>query len=98
MKVTKHFGAVRVFTRPCTPGIDELDVLLLSNFARPSTDGQLVLISDLLFGHFKRRNIFHFLSWTSHVSKIPAKSSDSAEMFTFFNEGRMYVRSLYLLI
>ena len=61
-------------------GTFQLSVVVFADAARPSENGQIGILAGLLIGKLCKDSIFHVISWSSSLSKRPAKSSGSAEI------------------
>lgn len=80
LRSVQKMGTVSLFARPAQNGSYKPTVLIFSDAARPSTNAQIGYLIGLLLGPLELGSNFYLLSWSSHMSKRPAKSSASAEI------------------
>lgn len=76
-------------------------LLVFSDAARSSECGQLGYVAELLIGDFEKSSVFHTLSWMSHLSRRPGKSSASAEVLAAgeaVDDGRVIASALSVVL
>ena len=74
---------------------------MFSDAGRPSEHGQLGYIGGILLGRLKQGSIFHPLTWRSHLSNRPTKSSGSAETLAAvdaIDDEKLIVDTLNILL
>lgn len=95
-----QLGSNSVYKRPVL-GYLQLSVLVFSDAGRAKERGQLEFLCGLLLGELKKGSVFHVLSWSSHLSKRPAKSIGSAEVLaagSAIDEGILTSSALHVLL
>ena len=100
VKKLKSLSTVSRFRRPST-GTHEISMLVFSDAGRPSDYGQLGYLAGVLIGDLKKGSVFHPISWRSHLSSRPTKSSASAETLAAgdaTDDGLLLVSSLELIL
>lgn len=99
VKKLKNLGTQSTFRRPASGDLD-ISVVIFSDAGRPSDYGQIGHIGGILLGPLTQGSIFHTLSWRSHLSSRPTKSSGSAETLAAGDEiekGKIIVDTLNIL-
>ena len=79
LRVVRRLGTFTTFRNP-PRGTHAIFVLIFSDAERPSTHAQIGFVGRLLNGSSTHGSVLHTVSWASHISKRPAKSSGSAEV------------------
>ena len=68
------------YARPPRGSTVSLSVVVFSDASRTDDRGQLAYLAGVLIGPLQKGSIFHTLSWQSHRSRRPAKSTPVAEI------------------
>ena len=76
LRVVKRLGTFSTFRKP-PRGTHDLSVLIFADAARPSAHAQIGFVGGLLIGTPTHGSVLHTVSWASHFSKRPVKSSGS---------------------
>ena len=100
VKKLRTLGTQSTFRRP-TSGTFDISVVMFSDAGRPSEHGQLGYIGGILLGPLRQGSIFHTLTWRSHLSNRPTKSSGSAETLAAgdaIDDGKLIVDTLNILL
>lgn len=79
LNCVQRVGSLSKFIKPKT-GKHEISVLFFSDAARPHKSAQLGFMGGVIVGKVEDKSPFYTISWASHLSKRPVKSSASAEV------------------
>ena len=93
-RVVKRLGTFPTFRKPLR-GTHDLSVLIFADADRPSAHAQIGLVGGLLIGTPTHGSVLHTVSWASHLSKRPVKSSRSGEVLVAqltSQYGRPFIR------
>lgn len=99
----KRLGSTISFQRPIDTAAYELNILVFSDAGRMKDidTGKLGFIAGLVVGPIKEGCIFHTLSWTSHKSHRPVRSTGAAEILAAgagFDNGKLLAQAYRLLL
>lgn len=97
----RQLRSTSTYKRPNAEGTHQLPVLVFADAARPSSHGQLGIITGLLIGDICVGSIYHALSWSSHLSRRPTKSIGSADVLATgfgIDEGILTSAALSILL
>ena len=79
LKWAKKFGTASHFKRPAQSGRHPVSILVFADAAKPGEHGQVGYLAGFLIGELKEGSVFHLITWRSHRSARPVKSTASAE-------------------
>ena len=76
----KRLGTTISYNRPNNDKEIELNLVMFCDASKGDKNGQLGIITGLVMGDVEKDKIIHPISWISHKSKRPVRSTPAAEI------------------
>ena len=77
LNILKRYGTLTMYPKPKS---SVLNLVAFADASHSPDTSQLCYLIGIVYGEVKQGSVFHLLTWTSHKSRRPVKSTPAAEI------------------
>lgn len=78
--VLKRQGTLSTYIRPPSSSRNQVTLIAFADAGHADTASQLCFVIGLFYGEIKKGSVLHLLSWASHKSRRPVRSTSAAKI------------------